>query len=327
MKGRVLVIENEAEARRSLTFGLTREEYDVTFCPDGVSAIRELKSAQEKDKPYTHIITDIFMPDIDGIGMLKAIKIRYPGLPVIVITGFGDEALKSTVLSEPGTAYFDKPFEFSDLVKALDNLSAESSASDAAKVDAVEDARESAAAYLAIRITEPARSLEILKELRGIDGVERCDAVRGDFDVVIVARGGSRGEVEKLKERIGSIQGIEIVFASDVVRPELDQEVDEFIRVYSRTIKACCVASPDGQSGRTSYIFVNIDKKAIQRILTAVVFSEGIVFCDVIDDGAALAAMVAGQGVAGATPRISGKLGRIDGVLRVREAAVIRLAE
>ena len=326
MKGRVLVIENEAGARRFLISGLTREGYDVTACSDGISAIRELKSAQEKKKPYSRIVTDIVMPDIDGIGMLKAIKILYPGLPVLVATGFGDEALKSAVLSERGTAYLDKPFEFSDLVKELDKLSTESTV-EAVKVDAVEDTQKSAAAYLAVRITEPARSMEIFTELRGMGGVERCDAVRGDFDIIIMARGNSREEIGKLKERIGLLKGVAIVSAYDVERPKLDNEVDEFIRAYSRTVKACCAASPDGQSGRTSYIFVNIDKKAIQRILTAVIFSDEIVFCDVIDDGAGLVAMVAGQGAVGATPRIIEKMGRIDGVLRVREAAVIRLAE
>ena len=326
MKGRVLVIDNEAKARRSLSFDLTREGYGVTACTDGISAIRELKSAQEKESPYTHIVADIAMPDIDGIGMLKAVRIKYPGLPVLVITRFGGESLKSAVLSEPGTAYLDKSVEFPDLVKELDRLSAESTA-EAVKVDEIEDTKESAAAYLAIRITEPARSMEIFKELCGMGGVGRCDAVRGGFDMVITARGGSREEIGKLKERIGSFKGVEIVFAYDAVRPKLDLEVDEFIRAYLRKVESCCDASPDRLSGRINYIFVNSDKKAIQRVFAAAALSGETVFCDAVEDGAGLVAMVAGQEAFGAAPRVIERLGRTGGVLRVREAEVIRLAE
>jgi CheY-like chemotaxis protein len=321
----VLVIDNDAGARRGITSGLTREGYDVTACSDGISAIRELENANEKERPYTHIVTDIFMPDIDGIGMLKAIKIRRPGLPVLVIAEFGGEALKSTVLSERDTAYLDKPFEFSDLVKTLDNLSAGSTAV-AVKADAVTDMREPAAAYLAIRITEPERSMEIFKELRGLEGVERCDAVLGDFDIIIVARGGSREEIGKLKERIGSLRDIEIVSAYDVAPLKLDREMDEFIRVYSQAVKARGAESLR-QPGRISYIFVNVDKEAIQRVFMAVFLSDEIVFCDVIEDGAVLVAMIVWRGAVGVTPRIIEKLGRIDGALRVREAAVIRSDE
>ena len=326
MKGSVLVINNEAEARRGLTFGLTREGYNVTACPDGISAIRELKSAQEKEKPYTHIVANIVMPDIDGIGMLKAIRINYPGLLALVITSFGGEALESVVLAEPGTVCLDKSAELPDLVKALDKLSAASTAK-AVKADAIEDAKESATAYMAIRITEPARSMEIFRELRGMGGVERCDAVRGGFDIVIVARGGSHEEVGRLKERIGSFKGAEIVFAYDAGRPMLDPEVDEFIRAYSQTARPCCAAGPDRQSGRTSYIFVNIDKKAIQRAFAAAALSDETVFCDAVDDGAGLVAMVAGQRAFGAVPRVIERLGRVCGVLRIREAEVIRLDE
>ncbi|MCL2102880.1 MAG: response regulator [Syntrophorhabdaceae bacterium] len=312
MKGRVLVIDNEAGSRNALTFGLTKEGYVVTACPDGISAIRELKSAQENKKPYTGVVTNIFLPDLDVLGMLRAIRSWRPGLPMLVITGFCDEAIKSAILSEPCTACLDQPFELSDLIEALNKLSAESSEKEV-KIGAVEDTREPAA-YIAVRVTEPDRGLEIFKELSGMDEVKRCDTLRGDFDIIIGARGGGK-EIVKLKERISALQGAEIVFASDAERPKLDREIDEFVRACLRTS-----ANPDKQTGRASYIFVNTEKEAIRRVFTAVALSCETVFCDVIEDGAGLVAMVAGRAA-----RIIERLGRTDGVLRVREAAVIRL--
>ena len=118
MKGRVLIIDDEAEIRRNLTIGLTQEDYTAVACPDGISAIHELNRAREKGITYDYLVTDIFMPDIDGLKILKVIKNQYPDLPVLVITGFGDERLMVTALSEHNTGYLDKPFEIADLVAA-----------------------------------------------------------------------------------------------------------------------------------------------------------------------------------------------------------------
>ena len=156
MKGRVLIIDDEAEIRRNLTVGLTQEGYSVVACPDGISAIHELNAAREKGIAYDYLVTDIFMPDIDGLKILKVIKSQYPDLPVLVITGFGDEALKFTALSELNTGYLDKPFEIPDLVKALEELSPGSTAATGGGEGKAEpEMRESVSAYLTIRITDP----------------------------------------------------------------------------------------------------------------------------------------------------------------------------
>lgn len=122
MKGRVLVIDDEAEIRRNLTFGLTQEDYSVVTCPDGISAIHELNQSRNKGLAYDYLITDIFMPDIDGLKILKVIKNQYPDLPVLVITGFGDERLMMTALAEYNTGFLNKPFEIPELISALEEL-------------------------------------------------------------------------------------------------------------------------------------------------------------------------------------------------------------
>ena len=328
MKGRVLIIDDEAEIRRNLTIGLTQEGYSAVACPDGISAIHELNTSREKGVAYDYLVTDIFMPDIDGLKILKVIKIQYPDLPVLVITGFGDEALKLTALSELNTGYLDKPFEIADLVKALEELAPGSTSKKGAeKAAAAPEMRESVTTYFTIRITDPMRSMDIYKRLYQMEGVQRCEAVRGDFDIIVVAQAGSQDEIKKLKERIAAMDGVQVASVSDVERPKLDREVTEFIGVYSQAVKAHGLASSSKQPGTTSYIIVDIDKNAIQQIFTTVFFIDEVVFCDVIENGTKLVGMVTGQGAVGTMPRIIEKLGQIDGVLRVREATVIKLVE
>jgi CheY-like chemotaxis protein/nitrate reductase NapAB chaperone NapD len=327
LKGRVLIIDDEAEIRRNLTVGLTQEGYSAVACPDGISAIHELNTAREKGIAYDYLVTDIFMPDIDGLKILKVIKIQYPDLPVLVITGFGDEALKLTALSELNTGYLDKPFEIPDLVKALEQLAPGSTAATKTMAQVQPEMRESVTAYITIRITDPMRSMDIFRRLYQMPGVQRCEAVRGDFDIIVVAQGDSQEELKKLRDRIAAMDGVQIASASDVERPKLDRDVNEFVNIYSQAVKQHGAQSGSKQPGTTSYIIVDVDKNAIQNIFTTVFFIDEVVFCDVIENGTKLVGMVTGQGAVGKMPRIIEKLSQIDGVLRVREATVIKLVE
>ena len=328
MKGRVLIIDDEAEIRRNLTFGLTQEGYTAVACPDGISAIHELNNARKSGIRFDYLVTDIFMPDIDGLKILKVIKSQYPDLPVLVITGFGDERLMVTALSEHNTGYLDKPFEISDLVGALDELSPGTTGVDADEAGAAEpEMRESVSAYLTIRITDQDRSMDIFTELYRMDGVQSCEAVRGDFDIIILAQASSHLEIEAIFEKIAAMDGIEVSSMSQIERPKLDRDVNEFIDVYEKAVKKEARLSALKQPGTTSYIIVDIDRDAIQEIFTTVFFIDGVVFCDVIEDGTKLVGMITGQGAVGRTPRIIEKLNQIDGVLRVREARVIKLME
>jgi two-component system cell cycle response regulator CpdR len=328
LKGRVLIIDDEAEIRRNLTVGLTQEGFTAVACPDGISAIHELNQAREKGTTYDYLVTDIFMPDIDGLKILKVIKIRYPDLPVLVITGFGDESLKMTALSEYNTGYLDKPFEIPDLVHALEELSPGSTkeAAVAEAGTAEPGLRESVSAYLTIRITDPARSMEIFNDLYNMEGVQKCEAVRGDFDIIILAQGSSQEEIKALFEKIGKMQGVDVASMSPVERPKLDRDVDEFVKIYSQAMKQPYQMKSAMQPGTMSYIIVDIDPNAIQQIFTTVFFIDDVIFCDVIEKGKKLVGMITSEGV-GRKSTILEKLNEIDGVLRVREATVIKLVE
>lgn len=327
MKGRVLIIDDEAEIRRNLTVGLTQEDYSVVACPDGISAIHELNQARNKGLAYDYLVTDIFMPDIDGLKILKVIKNQYPDLPVLVITGFGDERLMVTALSEHNTGYLDKPFEIPDLVEALEELSPGRTATEAEAETEDDGMRESVSAYLTIKITNPDESMEIFDKLYSMRNIQSCDAVRGDFDVILLVQAESQTEMDKVFEEVKALEGIKVLSMSTVERPKLDRDVDQFIDTYQKAVKQDAQAGARRQPGTMSYIIADIDPDAIQQIFTTVFFIDEVVVCDVIEDGTKLVGMITGHGAVGKTPRIIEKLSQIDGVLRVREAKVIKLID
>ena len=327
MKGRVLIIDDEAEIRRNLTFGLTQEDYSVVACPDGISAIHELNQARNKGIAYDYLVTDIFMPDIDGLKILKVIKNQYPDLPVLVITGFGDERLMMTALAEHNTGFLNKPFEIGELVAALEELTPGKTSTDSAAEEVDDGMRESISAYLTIKITDSENSMEIFDKLYSMPGIQSCDAVRGDFDVILLAQAESAAEIEKVFDSVRSIEGIQVLSMSQIERPKLDRDVDQFIDTYQKAVKQEAETGARRQPGTMSYIIVDIEPDSIQQIFTTIFFIDEVVVCDVIEDGTKMVGMITGGGAIGKTPRVIEKLSQVDGVLRVREAKVIRLSD
>ncbi len=328
MNKRVMIIDDEPAIRRNLTVGLTQEGCACTACPDGISAIHELNASLNRGESYDYLITDIFMPDIDGLKILTVIKNQFPDLPVLVITGFGDDSLKAAALAEHNTGYLDKPFEIPDLVRALQSLSPgrtqRSSSAEPEKEPVA--AREAVSAYMTIRIKDASRSMEIFNELYNMDGVASCDAVRGDVDIIVLAHASGEDKIKALFDRVKTIAGIEVVSTSQVERPKLDRDVKSFIDIYKKAAKHPETEMQDSK-GTTSYIIVDIDKNAIQQIFTTAFFINEVIFLDVIDGGSKLVGMVTDSHATGKVSRVIEKLNNIDGVLRVRSAKVIKMMD
>ena len=317
-KGRVLVIDDEPEIRRNLIFGLTQHGFEVVACPDGISAVHELNRAGEGGAGFDYLVTDIFMPDIDGLKILKVIKSHFPDLPAVVITGFGDKNLETTALAEPNTAYLDKPFEIDELAAALESLPRGEATTTTRAAD-TPGLRESVSAYLTVRVTDVQRSAQIFLALEGLPGVQSCHAVHGDVDIILLVQAESQDGIHEIFDQVRGIPGLEVSSVSSVERPKLDRDIEDFVRSYRTAIRGGAAPGGIGQRGTSSYLMVDIDPSAIQQVFTTVFFIDDVIFCDVIDDGSRLVAMVTGQGAVGRMPHVVEKIDEIDGVLRVRE--------
>ena len=81
---RVLIIDDEAPIRSMLKLMLERDGYEVAEAPDGMEAIRVYRQ-----NPADLIITDLIMPNQDGIGMIIALKKEFPDVKIIAMSGGG----------------------------------------------------------------------------------------------------------------------------------------------------------------------------------------------------------------------------------------------
>ena len=102
---RVLVVDDEASIRDLLSKTLALAEYDVDLAPDGRTALDRLRVV-----PYDLLITDLKMPGIDGITVIREGRRLRPDIPVVIITGYSTEASAIEAINLGVSGYLTKPF-------------------------------------------------------------------------------------------------------------------------------------------------------------------------------------------------------------------------
>jgi len=102
---RILVADDEPNLRRVLTAILRREGYDVVQAADGAEAIDLLSD------PVDVVITDLKMPRVDGMEVLRHASTNLPHVPVIMITAFGTVDNAVAAVKAGAFDYIEKPFE------------------------------------------------------------------------------------------------------------------------------------------------------------------------------------------------------------------------
>jgi len=114
MEGRVLVIDDDAGVRKVLRRILTAEGFDVEEANDAFQALDALDAS-----PPDAALLDIKMPGMDGLGLLDNLRQRGLEIPIVILTGHGDEFTSSECLQAGAAGYLTKPPDRADLLLAV----------------------------------------------------------------------------------------------------------------------------------------------------------------------------------------------------------------
>ena len=114
----ILVVE-DSEVDRRLIQGLlgSQPDWSVAFAPNGVEALACLK----KGIPDV-VVTDLQMPEMDGLELVTNIRLQYPQVPVVLITAKGSEELAVEALNQGASSYVPKSELAASLCETIDEL-------------------------------------------------------------------------------------------------------------------------------------------------------------------------------------------------------------
>ena len=114
MEGRVLIIDDDAGVRKILRRILTSAEYDVEEAEDAFQALDSLDA-----NPPDAALLDIKMPGMDGLGLMDNLRQRGLEIPIVVLTGHGDEFTSRHCLDAGAAGYLTKPPDRAELLLAV----------------------------------------------------------------------------------------------------------------------------------------------------------------------------------------------------------------
>lgn len=117
-KGRVLVVDDEADVRKSVRLILTKAGYDVDEAEHPEAGVTLVKSGGNR-LPLNAIITDLSMPTVNEIIVIPYLHSQFPSCPIVVLSGSKMLERSTKLFKDAGVEFLAKPINQEQLLGAV----------------------------------------------------------------------------------------------------------------------------------------------------------------------------------------------------------------
>ena len=108
---KILVVDDEPDLRLSLAQVLREAGHDVDVASDGESAIAMLA-----ERPFHLVVSDVRLPKLDGLELLRRVRREFPATEVMLMTAYGSISDAVAAIKDSAIEYLTKPFDIDDLL-------------------------------------------------------------------------------------------------------------------------------------------------------------------------------------------------------------------
>jgi two-component system cell cycle response regulator CpdR len=114
---KIILAEDDGDMRRFLVKALQNAGYEVMSFDNGLAAYQQLR-----EEPFELLLTDIVMPEMDGIELARRASELDPDIKIMFITGFAAVALNSDTAAPKNAKVLSKPVHLRDLVNEVQKM-------------------------------------------------------------------------------------------------------------------------------------------------------------------------------------------------------------
>jgi CheY-like chemotaxis protein len=115
-RARILLVDDDPMIIQLISDMLSLDGYDVDTAPNGIAALEKVQGRR-----YDLILTDLHMPELDGVGLYRELKRRqaHPPKKIIFLTGTSGTSEAHRVVQETGLLLLEKPFNVAELLELV----------------------------------------------------------------------------------------------------------------------------------------------------------------------------------------------------------------
>jgi CheY-like chemotaxis protein len=114
---KILIVDDSQELLDVISEYMETSGYTINATTQSLDALRLIAVTG-----YDVIVSDIHMPEMDGLELMAQIKTKHPGLPVVLITGYSVSEARKIALEKGADAFVAKPFHMKELHDVVANL-------------------------------------------------------------------------------------------------------------------------------------------------------------------------------------------------------------
>jgi len=119
---RILVVDDNPGTLNAVKVGLLSKGYDALIAGSGEEALKIIKARQANAEPLDLLLTDMRMPKMNGLKLIRKARKIMPDIKAIIMTAYGDDNVQKKARALGQCGYMDKPFRPEALIRMIKTI-------------------------------------------------------------------------------------------------------------------------------------------------------------------------------------------------------------